>query len=297
MKKLFLILAAVLTVFVVFCSCNKEVSEVVTLDESPLLQDLNQINNQLSAELSSPTKSNGRGAKIALADLGGAYTGGKAGAEIGAEIGLAFGNPITGGVFGALVGALGVGAYSSFLASEIAVSTDNFDVNNYTALCEEALQKIDVADFAPEIKSKICVDQVILDNTNLNPEAKKIGKMHNVVLAELRGDIQLEKPLLTKASIQSNSLESEILYSKEMQALISSCSYKNNKLDNSLPDSVLKLFNQIFEECARDCADVSIIINKYQNIIMQSNELSEDEKNNLNLAFGTALYSINFWKE
>lgn len=293
---MFLVLAAVLTVFVVFSSCNKGVSEVAP-EESPLLQDLNQINDQLSAELSSPTKANGRGARIALADLGGAYAGGKAGAEIGTDIGLAFGNPITGGVFGAFVGALGVGAYSSFVASEISAPTDSFNVNNYTALCEEALLTIDVADFNPEIKSKICVDQVILDNTNLNPEAKQIGKMHNVVLAELRGDIQLETSLLTKASIQSNSLESEILHSKEMQAIISSYSYKNDKLDNSLPDSVLKLFNKIFEECARDCADVSIIINKYQNIIMQSNKLSEDEKNNLNLAFGTALYSINFWKE
>lgn len=41
--------------------------------------------------------------------------------------------------------------------------------------------------------------------------------------------------------------------------------------------------------------DVSFIINKYQRIIQDSNELNTEEKQYLCDAFATALYSFNFW--
>lgn len=234
---------------------------------------------------------------IAIADLGGAYTGGKLGARIGTEIGACLGNPVTGCAFGAFLGALGAGAYSSWHESQNTKAIfDNFDFDSYIALCDKALHDEDISGIPIEMREKIFVDEKIVKKTDLSSESKRVGKMHNIVLASLQEGVVIETGQ-HEIKNDTEDYESAILYSDQMKELLLSYASGNYQTEISLSDSVLKLFNNIFEECARNSDDVSIIINKYQSIIETSNELNEDEKYNLSLAFATALYSINYWSE
>ena len=52
----------------------------------------------------------------------------------------------------------------------------------------------------------------------------------------------------------------------------------------------------VIEQYANDCVDVAFIIQKYIEVIDNSNELTPEDKKNIKYGLATALYSTNYWQ-
>lgn len=291
--RLFIYIVSLITII----SCSSKQTDVDYPASSPLIKDLQDLNATIQSEFSVHTKASAKAiAAVAIADINGAYGGAKGGAKVGAYIGSLLGSPIYGAAVGALVGGIAIGATCSWAASPDTKSTQIMDFSHVIGVCEWAMHE----DGAFEECDWLVPDEGTVNNTILNPESIKIGRLHNLMLAGLVGDVMIETDYLdTKSSTQDGDLEMSILSSQEMQDLFEevtrNVSNGDIDIDDSLPSSVLGLFLNVFESCTEDCEDVSVIINKYQRIIQDSNELNTEEKQYLCDAFATALYSFNFW--
>lgn len=296
MKKLSRITIYVVSLITIF-SCSYKSENVDYQASSPLIKELQTLNATIQSDYSASTKASAKEiASVAIADISGAYGGAKGGAKIGAYIGSFLGSPIYGAAVGALVGGIAIGATCSWAASPDTKASQYIDYSRVINVCEWAMKE----DMTNEKWDWLVPDEETVNNTALSPESVKIGSLHNLMLAGLVGDIMIEDDYLdTKSSATDNDLESSILSSQEMEDLLDNVtrnvSNGNIAYDYSLPSSVLGLFLNVFESCTDDCNDVSFIINKYQQIIRESDELNMEEKQYLCDAFATALYSFNYW--
>lgn len=308
MKKVYLAFAAFSVILsLIIIGCNKDAvvnSQAPNLNEitlnSPLLSELQNLNVSIETDFQKTKALTFKQVcNIATADLSGAYAGGKGGAEIGAEVGTLLGNPATGAAFGAAVGGLACGAASSWMASPD-TKASSFDLNysEFSSLCYSAL-KFEENIESDNVSDAINPDQDILNNTLLDDSSKRIGKLHNIVLASLNGDIKIETAN-TKASATDDDIEGAILSSPEMEKLCNQVTGdildNTSAYDGSISSAVISLFNEVYNTCSSNCEDVSTIINNYQTIINTSDELTEEEKSYLSIAFSTALYSFNYWE-
>lgn len=309
MKEVFLAFAALAVILsLIIIGCNKDAvvnSQAPNLNEitlnSPLLSELQNLNVSIETDFQkTKALSFKQVCNIATADLTGAYAGGKGGAKVGAYIGTLLGNPATGAVFGAAVGGLACGAASSWMASpdDTKASSSDLNYSEFSSLCYSAL-KFEGNIESDNIANAINPDQDILNNTLLDDSSKRIGKLHNIVLASLNGDIKIETAN-TKASATDDDIEGAILSSPEMEELCNQVTRdildNSSTYDGSISSAVISLFNEVYNACSSNCEDVSTIINNYQTIISTSDELTEEEKSYLSIAFSTALYSFNYWE-
>lgn len=66
-------------------------------------------------------------------------------------------------------------------------------------------------------------------------------------------------------------------------------------VNEPLPNKVMELFNEVFKETVTDNNSVVRLINKYEEEIEKTTELTEEQKNSIRSGLATALYSFNYW--
>lgn len=309
MKKIFKVIATILVAVLSLVGCNKEPKNgssndvqqenSVNVCNSPLLSDLSALNRSIENDMGMSTKATAKQvASVAIADIGGAVSGAKGGAKIGAMVGTFFGNPITGSVFGAFLGGVACGAFCSWAASpdNTKAGIKQMEYSVVSETCITAINQVDKIQFN-DFDKVINPEKSIIEKTIIDDSALKVGKLHNVVLASLNGEIQLDNNIVIEND--ETELSKSILSSAEMKELFSTVTTnvanENYLFDNSLSAAVVSLFNEVLQKCAENCEDVSTIINKYQSIVAESSELTEEEKSFVSMAFSTALYSFNYW--
>lgn len=67
--------------------------------------------------------------------------------------------------------------------------------------------------------------------------------------------------------------------------------------NDSNVDKILELFEDVLKQYPEESKDVAFVIDKYIEIIDQSDELTKDEKMVLKPAFAVVLYSTKFWDD
>lgn len=278
------------------------------VDNSRLLHKLRKINENI---LSDKQETRGWTTKeifnVARADIEGALAGGKGGALLGGKIGMALGNPITGATFGAFLGGFLTGSCFSWAASpdrvmNITNSNKVIEYKNLLQVCELTItDNLTINDNVimlktPDAENKIIINPNLISKVKLSDTQINVGKMHNIALATLDGSIEIDR---TKAIKIKDTLINTILKSNEMEVLYNDLA---NKYISGIPieynpltEHVMELFNEVFQQYSYDNEDVVFLINKYAEAINESEELTEEQKNDIKTGLATALYSFNYW--
>lgn len=300
--------AIVATMLMLFSSCSQQddlaYAAKVDYNKSPLLEDLRKVNTSLIEERAQTRGwSTAQWLQVTVADIRGAYKGGKNGGKIGKYIGSFFGRPVTGTVCGALIGGSAYGAYKSYKAAPegcalttgttgdvsvpqlsmvcYAVADDNLSANGNNFDANFATMK------------RITPDDELLSSVSLSQQQLNVGKMHNVILASIDHSIKVKDADIS----EKDSLFTAIWNSDQMQNLLVSLEATSSEDDKltSKADSVMNLFEDLFLQYTAEDKDVVYIINKYSELINSSSELTDDEKDWILSGLATALYSYNFW--
>lgn len=310
-----IIVTMCITTSLVSCSSEDEftIEENSVLDkelrESKMLQELQAFNDSITNVTPMETIWSTRGTKdylkLVKADVEGAIVGGAAGLKLGGKVGLALGSPITGGVFGAFLGAVTFGAFCSWLDSpgcSIIIYPKNFFngmMEDTKALLNDDMsinsEKINVLN--QNVVERIELDKQIISKVDLTTTQMNIGKMHNILLSSADGSVEVKKVStpITRNSIDT-SLFNAIIESKEFDELYdTTVDLLDSDEINPKVEYAIKLFNDVFENYSSDNDDVVLFINRYKNIINNSNEIADEEKEWIFGALATALYSYNYW--
>lgn len=304
-KTKLLAIAAVLFVGLSSCSSTSEEDQIgisqnkTRYQDSELLTNLQNLNDSL---LSTSTRALSRKQflNVACADISGGFSGGYVGAKIGSRIGLALGNPITGGAFGAVCGGIIWGAARSWMASPDTRAVEKkLKYEDLATICDATLDDdlnvsySSIKEVTPIGTKKIELEPKILDDIKLDKEQLLVGKLHNVMLATLDGSLAVQK----KDKITSDTLVTLFVNSKEFEEEYNQqiLNHQSSIDENSKASIAIKLFEDVFSKYSSDCNDVKFIINKYIDILNDSQELTSEEKDWIKKGLATALYSFNYW--
>ena len=301
----------------------------VVIENSKALQELSNFNKELENK-SPQTRSNKDIRKflyVASADIFGAWTGGQVGARIGLKVGTLLGSPAQGTVAGAMVGAIGWGSYKSYKAyhkHDCAIyATNTIDpifyqcmpnADKHISITENTIPNTE--NTTPNIENTIPNIDPITQNSHLinpyiteeklkqlhlTPQEISIGVSHNELLRKLR-KINSSAKSTTRTSIHSTELanfnipyseyiDSEELYKKALEEEKANLILTDNKANIAI-----HLFKEAFEKYSINEDNLIVIINKYSDIIRNSKEFTEEEKNAIMYGLSTAIHSYNYWK-
>jgi len=298
---------------VAFTSCSNETTCEAMSNEpatSNVIAELEKINSELLT--SSPQTIKRAPAKpinwipVVCADVWGAYRGGKRGGKIGRHVGSIFGSPLKGAIIGATLGGVTYGSYKSYKAwkpqceivssnspefVQIKESCKNL-VNEDGSINEHLIVALDSA-----VDKKIEVNEDLQNASGLDQQSLNIGKLHNIMLASLNNQIVVGDDPGIPAEPQS--LKEEIYNSQEMnngydELLAGGDGDEGEGSDETL-NKVMELFDQVLQEYATETDDVAFIIGKYMEVIDNTDDLTEEQKNSVKCGLATALYSANYW--
>ena len=123
------------------------------------------------------------------------------------------------------------------------------------------------------------------------------------MLAGLQGKLIMAENAITKVGVtqpnlQVYELEERILYSEDMETAFDELYLNNGTFESDeteLPDVIMDMYTDLISNYASECMDIVFVINKYSECINNSNELTDDEKESLNMGLATSLYSYNYW--
>lgn len=302
---------------ILITSCNKtpdlEIDPVPTNETSQIVAELTAFNDSLMLTIPTTKASTGEIMWIVANDLYGAYKGGKVGFKVGSKVGTALGNPIAGGAFGAFIGGVSYGAYKSWKASPSSTSSNTVDFSQvdypviadaYSKYCLGESTAIELIYMESEqVQSQVVVSPTVIEKVDLNDNALQVGQQHNVMLAGLQGklimaDNAITKVGVTRPNLQVYELEERILYSEDMETAFDELYLNNGTFESDeteLPDVIMDMYTDLISNYASECMDIVFVINKYSECINNSNELTDDEKESLNMGLATSLYSYNYW--
>lgn len=273
------------------------------LANSELLQELANFNDSLLATSTNTRWSLPRWARIAVADINGAISGGKGGAWVGAKVGLFLGSPHTGAVFGAAIGAIAVGAGSSMTKAHATRAVPNYDLTykEIAQTCclilnEDLTVNTNKIAMSPAASRKININDSITSKVYLTQKQLNIGRMHNIVLSFTDGSVTIDEG---NTSLNKDTLYNAIINSDEMCELydetIINIIHENAQPVDTKADYAIQLFEDVFTQYTNDKNDAVYIINEYSKAINASSELTDEEKNWIMGGLATALYSFNYW--
>ena len=312
MKKLINVIALfVLTVFFfTSCSSTEPVSEVVNNHEelyaqSPTIQQLKAINEGLIiSRQESRATNNQRAKQIVLADVRGAVDGAVQGFKYGRFIGKLFAKEIEGGVIGTLVGAVTGGSYSSFVNANETRS----ELTSSSNECLEIMQACniligndlnvnrDLVIVGDTTQYSSSVPDSILNKLRLDRMALAKGELHNIILS-LKEEKAYLDPIVMMP--EYDCIRDSIYKCEE---LADNCATIALNIANNIPSDnqtllayIIDLFEDVFNQYANDNNDMVHIINQYIEVIDASEELSENDKDNIKSGLSTAIYSFNYW--
>lgn len=321
-------LSLVLLFVCLLSSCSEESTCVEMKPETVkpfVLSRCEAVNAKLLME--APMKISSRGwsdwsfrqrAKVVMADLKGCRDGGKSGFNAGRNIGMAFGQPITGSVFGAVLGGAIVGSFRSWMAFPEIIEINDDEpapdshVDDFYAITELCKEYVMNGFFASDsvvideiIPNDCSVPQELLAMSGLSQNAIIVGKMHNLILATLDGRIDADAENVSKMGGPSkgdddhdkfySSVEEEIANSLEFVEQCRLTAMSDADDSDSVVDDILTLFVDMLENYSSECSDVAYVVGRYTQIIDQSTELTDDDKEQLKSALSTALYSSMYW--
>ncbi len=312
----------------VLSSCSSDVEYVKSepsvkaeelVSSSDLLHHLSTYNDSM---FQSRPKTRGREKflQVALADVVGAYAGGKVGARVGTWVGSSLGSPVQGCVFGAALGAIGWGGWKSYKAyhrnsscSYSIVVTNTFKLIEKP--CFRTSAQLEDHNLEGNDTIGVFIDSQSLNGYNLTEEEKNVGQAHNIILAlaiknKKLGDLRKRIDSLKEETSPKQIIDKadSVLLSEKMRDMcmssefIENCNAMTDSIENGKfcandkANYVVKLFNDVFE-LSRDDSDVKNLVNQYKTIISQSNELSEEEKSWISKALATAVFSYNYWEK
>lgn len=296
MKKSFLgFMLVVMSVFMFSCEKEDKMNNTFNSKSSTTLEILKEFNDSLSVDPACETKGFLRFIAVASADVTGAYELGKIGVKIGALGGLK--GALIGGAIGGIIGGVGAsyGAYCGTkpeTASTLDFPTVNMLVTNYSYVT-----------ISDSLLFQYTEDDIKLNfPEEFNDEAIRTGKMHNLIL-----DISIDEGELQNIDNQLTDMEKSVIYSDEFL-----CEYDkiiNNFIDLDLEDpeyiyadgtvesSVMQLFLDIYNKYPENCEDVNFIINKYIEVVDDSDEISDEMKSCIYNGLAVAAYSYKYWEE
>lgn len=310
MKKLFFFSIAV-SLLLMSCSNSDEPSGTIASSNSyktVTVKRLEQLNDSIKQNYNRNYASRGwlRNLYIVGSDAYGAYKWGKHGARIGSVLG----GPHGGLIGGAIAGTLGAVKYSC-RAYEQTKNTGYFEpiplgTNELTATYT-ALEAIDKNDF--DYCLSFPCDGESIEN---------VGEYHNRALAYLMdadGGISLmsddidtpaDDPILPETLVELTPLEREIVENAEFstkldndETILQANSIDDFDFGESESGTIMKLYIEALDSIDGPDAIQGVInlTNQYIAIISDSTTLSDEEKENLYIAFSVGAYSYKYWAE
>lgn len=308
--KTFPYITGILYLMMLFSACSNEELQFTqaepNLNESELVVKLENLNDSILTLSSARTRGglSWQTCAIAIADIRGAWSGAKAGAYLGAKIGSFLGSPHTGAVTFGIIGGCALGAFDSYvtykgLKGTRAVSVDSLDYATVASVCANTISDdLTVTNQSitctSEDKQKLEVDSCVTVSVSLEEQYLNVGKMHNIILGVADGLVEIKQDVCI-----NNQVVTSVLESVEFQQMYNDLTYKilNNIEDegDSLEERVINLFCEVFQQYSTNCDDVAFIINKYIEILRDTNELTETQLNSIKIGLATSLYSFNYW--
>lgn len=297
---------------VTFSSCSNDEPVQTSKSESvatpsELVASIVSFNDSLSSCVSQTRSWDGflRIVGIASADIAGAYELGKIGAGVGSFFAPGAGTAI-GGAIGGVLG----GAGASYLAAEqMRVSISQVS-QTYAQVTLDLDSKLNDDLFQQDIELELPEDKLKL---------LEIGKNHNLIMDGLRNDYNfsdgVSDSLLieTKSEVNVNldyvnafdSISLAVIkdptFNKSYEKMLDIVSTKTPKefiqASGVTYDEVVRLYLDILNTSPEKLEDVEFITNKYIELIEKSNELTEEEKDNIYMAFCVAAASVEYWNK
>ncbi len=226
---------------------------------------------------------------IAGADAAGAYEVGKVGGFIGTVCGGPAGTG-TGMLIGGLIGGAGA-SYAAYCTtrSETFVVSPMTVTSAYVAVAEDNLN---YSNYYPQ--------QIELKLPEEKKELQIIGAKHNLVLEKLSN----QDLSLTPVEDVLTPLEYEIVKTPEFEngyyAVLNKYIIGDYNTyvedDGSTGNIVMKLYLDIINKYPEKVDDVEFVSNKYIELIANSSELTDEEKDCLYSAISVAVSSFEFWQ-
>lgn len=295
MKKLKFIMCLMISLMVTSCS-NEEIlnDQDNTQQESAsaLVCQLQALNDSLLSSKSNVARSFswnnlGRVCLIAGCDIMGAYDGGKAGLWLGSGFGP-HGAAITAGVCGLICGVgSSYDAYQRSRSSTTIIAPKTVTAA-YVAVYESNLC---ISDYYPS--------QISLKLPDGSSDLQDIGAKHNLILSRL-----LAMDFDESASTNSlPKIERTVLESDDFATQYYECEEQLSKLDaaseftsdGSVSDNVIKKYLTLLEKYPEQISDVEQISNDYIQLIADTSELTDSEKDILYGAICVAASSVEYW--
>lgn len=254
-----------------------------SLDTVALINQFQALNDSLENTKDFSISNGSRGRKSFLQIVKADVRGAKFGGRIGRFIGGFFGPE--GYAAGAIIGAVVVGGASSYIAYESkGASITPLD----SALHAYAAASIDtIGNPRNHNRLKLPPDQS--DNN--------YGEAHNEVLQHLLNRdfalVDIEEVLTPTELEIVKTKEFEDAYDQAMAGDFD-CDGSNN--DDSLDEIILNMYFEILEQYPEKADDVEFVSNKYIELINNSEEISEEDKELLYTAIDVAVSSYKFWE-
>lgn len=310
MKKLFLFSIAI-SLLITSCSNSEEPSVTNASSNSyktVTVKRLEQLNDSIKQNYTCYYASRGwlRNLYIVGSDAYGAYKWGKRGARIGALTGTPHGTAIgaaIGGAFGAISS-----SYKAYKKTENIGYFEPFKIGiNELTATYTALERVDENDF--EYCLSFPYDGEAIEN---------VGEYHNRALAYMMDadggillmgdnlDIPATDPIRPVNYVELTPFERSIVENTEFSAELEADEtiFEANGIEDfdfgeSESGTIMKLYIEALDSIDGPDAIQGVInlTNQYIAIISDSTTLSEEEKENLYVAFSVGAYSYKYWTE
>lgn len=309
MKQTFLIF--ILTAILASCSSENDLT-MMPIDPpgeypSITIQRLQRLNDSISQNgtYTHMSRSWHRGLFVVGADILGAYNWGRKGAVVGSWTGAVHGAAI-GAIIGGTLGAIKY-SYQAYRMSggSVAIEEDKSALLYLTnAYC--SLNVINETDF--DYCLAFPSDGQLLEN---------VGEYHNraltyLILNDGNGlspmSDELDNPALDPVlpTLELSPIERNIIESEEFslefdadETILNMNCIEDFEFDESESGTILDLFIEAIDNYSGTTSipDVISITNQYIEIVSNSLELSQTEKENLFIAFSVGAYSYKYWAE
>lgn len=289
-KVLFGLLSATLLV----CSCTSDDIAVSQPEKTPPSSDLVVKLTELNDSLMTTDEIISRGVtysqaytytKIAYKDIKGAYKLGK----IGLKIGRVFGpeGAATGAVIGGLIG----GAGYSYIEYNKGQSRA---INPIASPLQVTQAYVSVVEAAPTY-TDYTPTHITLQYPTVNTNTQLMGAKHNLVLQKLVDNDLSLTPINKCLTPEEESIISSKEFEESYYAGLESES-NSAETDDDVPDVVMRLYLEVFQNYPDKADDVEFITNKYIELISASNELTAEEKEIIYSALSVAASSYEYWE-
>lgn len=261
----------ILVIIFVLSGCSKDNAIAISGNEENLTAQIETLNQSYTNNPNIMNRGGKGWARIVAADVAGA----RGGAWLGGKIGAFFGNPLA----GAIVGGIVVGAAGSYGVSSVEPPTEDFYDN------------------------VIAYKTQILESNNPYDEA---GKRHNEILKEViikgyNNKVDNFRDVLTQEEIrffeeEETFVSNTIYYFSDVNNtdIVNLVEWVNTNTEPGKTQNIITSFLETIYDF-QDYNKYQSYIYDFEDLIINSDSLSEDDKNKILISSSVARYSGDFW--